>query len=107
ATLLGAQEIGAAESLASLMTTPLIGTLPALVTRNEYAIVSPASVMPLPLTSTGAAAVFTRVSAGAGVLVGVDVVAGSLVTGVPPGGVPVAVALLSTLPAVSSAGVMM
>ena len=31
------------------------------------------------------------------------VVDGALVTGVPPGGVPVAVALLSTLPAVSSA----
>jgi hypothetical protein len=37
---------------------------------------------------------------------GVLVVDGTLVTGVPPGGVPVAVALLSTLPAVTSADVM-
>ena len=104
-TLAGVQAMGVADNLASLMTTPLSGTLPPLVATNEYAIVSPASVMPLPLTSIGAAAVFTRLSAGAAGVTSVDVVDGGLVVGVPPGGVPVAVALLSTEPAVSSAAV--
>ena len=69
-------------------------------------MVSPASVTPLPLASTGVPAVLTRVSAGAAGVTGVLVVDGALVTSVPPGGVPVAVALLSTLPAVTSAAVM-
>src|SRR5690606_15026088 len=68
-------------------------------------MVSPASVMPLPLTSTGVPAVLTRVSAGAGAVVVVVVVDGGLSTGGLPGGVPVAVALLSTEPSVTSGGV--
>ena len=94
-----------ADSLASFTTTPFNGTLPLLVMAKMYAMVSPASVMPLPLTSTGVPAVLTRVSDAAGAVTGVLVVDGALVTSVPPGGVPVAVALLSTLPALHRPGV--
>src|SRR6185312_2117740 len=88
AMVAGVQAIGVAESLLSFTTTPFNGTLPLLVRANVYAIVSPASVMPLALTSIGAPAVLVRVSAGAAATTGVDVVDGSLVTSVPPGGVP-------------------
>src|SRR6476661_5220931 len=51
--------------------TPVIGTLPLLVTVNEYEIVSPASVIPEWFTSTGAAAVLSIVRRGVGEAVGV------------------------------------
>src|SRR6478672_5922736 len=67
-------------------------------------MVSPASVIPLPFTSTGAAADLTR-PIDAAVDTGVSVLAGGDVTGPPVGGVPVAVASLCTMPASTSAWV--
>src|SRR6478736_401047 len=60
--------------------------------------------MPLPFTSTGAAADFTR-PIDAAVDTGVSVELGGDVTGPPVGGVPVAVASLWTMPASTSAWV--
>ena len=70
-------------------------TLPVFVTRNEYVTVSPA-------TSVRLSAVLTIDTDGSGTD-GVRVVDGSEVTGVPEGGVPVAVAVFSMEPASTSA----
>ena len=67
-------------------------------------MVSPASTRPLPSTSVGVPARLSRVSV-ATVLVGVLVVSG-LGHGVPVGAVAVAAAVLSTVPASTSAWVM-
>src|SRR4051794_17927579 len=65
-------------------------------------MVSPASIMPFPLLSTGSPAVLSRVNAGApGTLT--SAVAGGEVTGGAPGGVPDAAAVLVTAPASTSA----
>jgi hypothetical protein len=79
-----------------------IGTLPVLVTTNEYVITCPA----VNEAESDGDADFTAVSAGAGAVVGVCVVEGVEMVGVVmPGGVPLAVAELSTAPAVTSAAV--
>ena len=68
-------------------------------------MVSPASVRPSPSTSTGAPAVFTRVSVAVGSVV-VRVPEAGEATSAPDGSVPAATALLLTLPASTSACVM-
>ncbi len=71
-----------ASSWASFTVTPVSVTLPVLVTRNEYAIVSPASVTVglIPNATVGVPAVLSMVNAGlAGI--GVAVTDGGLVTG--------------------------
>ena len=62
-------------------------------------------VRPLPFTSTGVPATFTRVRPGTGTAVGVEVSSGLDGTGLSSGSFAVAVATLSTEPAVSSASV--
>src|SRR5437868_901883 len=91
-----------APTFESLTDTFVSVTAPLLVTVNEYRIVSPTSVTPLPFTSTGVPADFTRPMA-AVVPVGVSVCAGGDTTGGPLGGVPVAVASLWTMPRSTSA----
>ncbi len=84
----------------SLTAIPVIVTFPVLVTAKEYVIRSPTR-----LTAVGEAVLSTW-SPGAGAVVGVEVLEGAEVTGVvPPGGVPLAVAMLTTAPAVTSAAV--
>ena len=63
---------------------------------------SPASVRPSPLASTGAAADLSRVSA-ATLVVGVLVLSAGETTAAPVGPVPAAVAVLSTEPRSTSA----
>ena len=67
-------------------------------------MVSPASTRPLPSTSTGVPARLSRLRV-ATVLVGVLVVSVTGATAVPSGSVAVAVAVLSTVPASTSAWV--
>ncbi len=68
-------------------------------------MVSPASVRPLPLTSVGVRARLSRLRPVL-VLVRVEVLSGAEVAVPPSGPVPVAVAVLSTDPAFTSAWVM-
>ena len=78
-------------------------TVPVLVTTKLYAMVSPGSSRPLPLASTGSAPVLSTANIGT---VGTGVLALSVAgaVSVTPGGeVPVAVAVLSTVPASASA----
>ena len=67
-------------------------------------MVSPASTRPLPSTSTGVPACLSRVRVATS-LVGVLVLSGPAVTASPFGAVAVAVAVLSTVPASTSAWV--
>jgi sortase (surface protein transpeptidase) len=86
----------------SLTVTPVKVTDPVLVTRKLKSIVSPASTRPLPLRSAGVPATLSRVNV-ALVSVGVDVESGAESIAGPVGGVPVAVAVLSTDPPFTSA----
>ena len=78
-----------APAFESLTPTPVSVSAPVFVTRNEYAIVSPASTRPLPLTSLGVPADLTRVSVPI-VEVGVLVESGDEAIAGPVGGVPLA-----------------
>ena len=81
----------------SLTPTLVNVTLPVFFTRNEYAIVEPADI------PDGAPADFVNVIAGpAGIVVSVE---SAFVRADPVGGVPVAVAVLATCPASTSAWV--
>ncbi|GAB2588523.1 hypothetical protein GCM10009593_29430 [Microlunatus antarcticus] len=91
-------------TFASVTTTPVRVSAPAFVTVKAYETRSPVSVRPFPLASTGAPAVLVRVSV-VTVLVGVAVAAAFDVTAVPAGLRPVAVAVLFTAPASTSAWV--
>ena len=75
-----------------------------LVAVKRYSTVSPASTRPLPFASTAWPACLSSVRV-ATVLVGVLVVSVAGRTGVPSGPVAVAVAVLSTVPASTSAWV--
>ncbi len=93
-----ADRVPVPENAVSVTPTSLSVTLPVLVTTKEYVTVCPAEV-----TVVGFA-VLAIVSAGSGVAVTV-VVEGGDVGGGPDGGVPVAVAVLVTEPASTSAWV--
>ncbi len=91
-------------TFASLTTKSVRLTSPLLVTRNVYGMVSPASTRPLPLLLTGVPATLsTEIALVAEVEV--EVMSPGEVTGGPVGGVPVAVAVLTTEPPFTSAWV--
>ncbi len=89
---------------ASSTVTPVSVTAPVLVTVNVYGMVSPASTRPSASTSSGVPAALSTVRV-AMVEVGVLVLSGSDSAAGPVGGVPDAVAVLSTDPLLTSAWV--
>ena len=93
-----------APAFGSATATPRRSRPPVFVTMKVYAMVSPTPMVPLPSTSTGVPARFTRASA-TGVPTGVSTVSDGEVTDVPVGELPVARAVFVTLPASSSAAV--
>src|SRR4051812_20397776 len=90
-----------APALASVIAVVVTVTVPVFFTRNDHWILSPRSVLPLPLTSVTVADL-VRVSAETW-LTGVDVEDVGEVTVEPAGFFAVAVAVLVTTPASTSA----
>src|SRR5215475_4332477 len=87
------------------MATDVSLTLPVLVTRYEYSMVSPTCKGPV--FPSDAAPLLISETCGAGASVGVEVDDGFDAVGVVvPGGTPLAVAVLLTAPAATSAAVM-
>ena len=93
-----------APTMSSFTVTDVRVTFPVLVTTKLNGMVSPGFPMiPSPLASTIAPADLSMTSLGSGSASGVEVESGGDTTGGPVGGVPEAVAVLSTEPASTSA----